>query len=98
MVVDHGEWGYFEIKVNDQSICTARGDNNNSGSEDTPHTSCSGLAQVQEGKQLSPLAKLKDKFILSFLCLPIVFCGGSKGEVQKFQRSKIFETLVSSSK
>ncbi len=41
-----GEWANFEIAVNGEALCRAHG-----GGWDFPHTSCSGVAALEEGKR-----------------------------------------------
>ena len=47
------EYAKFDIMVNDQQICTARGDLSSHDGEDTPTAACNGLAQLLEGKSPS---------------------------------------------
>ncbi len=50
LLVNFGEFGEFNIRVNGEILCSARGDNNNSGSNDNAVATCSGLAQLTEGR------------------------------------------------
>ncbi len=47
--VDDGEFGVFNIRVNGEILCSAFGDNDNSGAVDYPQATCSGLAQLGQG-------------------------------------------------
>ena len=49
LLVDNGEYGSFEIVVNDVVFCTSWGDHNILGS-DNPQTMCSVVVDVVEGK------------------------------------------------
>ncbi len=48
--VDDGDSAYFNIRVNGEILCTAHGDNYHNGAYDYPQATCSGLAQLTEGK------------------------------------------------
>ncbi len=58
LMISAGEFGRFNIKVNREFLCTAsRHEDSNSGN-DLPQPTCSGLAQLTEGKTLSQQRKL----------------------------------------
>ena len=50
MSVDYGEFAHLEIEVNDDVMCTAQGDNNESGASDAPQATCSAVVYLAEGK------------------------------------------------
>ena len=50
-----GEWGRFNMVLNDDVICTAFPDHDNSGGGDWAPGSCSAVVDVVEDKQFSIL-------------------------------------------
>ncbi len=54
LLVDEAEWAYFGITLNGQQICRAAGDQDNNAWSDFTLTSCSALAQLQEGEKTHP--------------------------------------------
>ena len=49
-LLDYAENANIEIRLNDVALCTARGDhNNNGGTQDAAHTTCSVVADLPEG-------------------------------------------------
>ena len=49
LLVQTGEWGHFEIRLNDNVICTAFGDQDNDG-VDFAQCGCGAVISVVEGK------------------------------------------------
>ena len=52
LVVRADEYGYFDIELNEEIICTAFADQQNTAVNDGP-TSCSAIAYVAEGNMLN---------------------------------------------
>ena len=53
-VVWYYKVAHFDIQINGETLCTARGDRSESYSTDTGHTSCSTTTFATEGKKESP--------------------------------------------
>ncbi len=53
--VDYGEYGLFNIRVNEERLCSALGDLSANGGTDYPQGMCSGLAQLTEGKLIEKI-------------------------------------------
>ena len=66
--VDDGEYGRFDMTLNDDVICSTFPDHNNSGAGDFAPGSCSAVVQVVAGKQLNTVYQLQKQF-KSFLQL-----------------------------
>ena len=49
-MISAGEFGRFNIKVKREFLCTASGDEYSNSGNDLPQATCSGLAQLTEGK------------------------------------------------
>ena len=49
VTVDFGEYGMFEIRINEERMCSAYGDHDNL-STDYPSASCGIVAYVEAGK------------------------------------------------
>ena len=70
--VDEGELGIFEIVTGSGRLCVARGHHRDSGSGDSAHATCSGVAQLSEGNclpKIKGIEILKHDARLSLLCL-----------------------------
>ncbi len=52
LTVNNAQRAIFNIEVNGQPVCTARGTKERSGASDTSLAACSGLAQLSEGNFL----------------------------------------------
>ena len=49
LLVDHGQYGFVDMKHNDANICRALGDNSNSGYQAAPATSSSAVVNAVAG-------------------------------------------------
>ena len=49
LLVDDGEWGRFDMMLNDDIICTANSDQDNNGTSDFASGSCSAVASLVAG-------------------------------------------------
>ena len=51
--ISAGEFGRFEMRVNNEDICAAEGDQDNNGSADNTQAACSGVVDLVEGDSLN---------------------------------------------
>ena len=51
LLIDLGEYGVFNIVVNDVVFCTATGDEDTNFGGDLPQATCSAVVDVDEGKK-----------------------------------------------
>ena len=51
VMVDEGEWGCFNIKINDDIICTTEGDHSDNGAQDLAPASCSAVVDAVAGNK-----------------------------------------------
>ncbi len=49
LLLNAGEYADFDLRTDDQLICIAWGDHDNSGAFDNSQATCSGLVQLPEG-------------------------------------------------
>ena len=49
LLVDQGEFARFDIRLNDNLICAAQGDQSNNGDADVSQAACGAVAEVSEG-------------------------------------------------
>ena len=52
LLISAGEYGIFNMVVNDVIICSAYGDENSNSGSDVPQATCSAVVDVAEGKGL----------------------------------------------
>ncbi len=52
LLVDAGERALFNIRVNGEKLCTACGDLNDNGLNDSAQATCSSLVQLTEGRSI----------------------------------------------
>lgn len=50
LLIGNGEYGRFIIRVNENILCTAIGDESSNAGNDVPQATCSALTQLEEGK------------------------------------------------
>ena len=47
--MDQGEFARFDIRLNDDLICTAQGDHSNNGEADVSQAACGAVVEVTAG-------------------------------------------------
>ncbi len=50
LLVHFGKHAAFTLRVNEDYLCSAYGDNNANGANDYPQATCSGLVRLNEGR------------------------------------------------
>ena len=65
------QWAYFDMEVNNETVCTAFGDHSNIESSEAAHTSCSAVVNVIEGKYVYSFINDIDVYISYYYsCTP----------------------------